>query len=103
MSVGRPVIASRIGGMVDLVIDGETGLLVEPGDSKALQIAIECLLSNPELRSRMGLAARQKVVEFQASTIVPRIEQVYEALLRGKAASRPKNDPYTEDVPISMA
>ena len=102
MSAGRPVIASRIGGMADLVIDGETGLLVEPGDSKALQIAIERLLSNPELRSRMGLAARQKVVEFQASTIVPRIEQVYEELLRGQAGSRSKNDAYTEDVPISM-
>lgn len=102
MSAGRPVIASRIGGMADLVIDGETGLLVEPGDSKALQIAIECLLSNPELRSRMGLAARQKVVEFQASTIVPRIEQVYEELLRGQEGSRSKNDAYTKDVPISM-
>ena len=102
MSAGRPVIASRIGGMADLVIDGETGLLIEPGDTKALQIAIERLLSNPELRNRMGKAALQKVLEFQASTIVPRIELVYEELLRGKTGSKPKNDPYVEDVPISM-
>ena len=103
MSAGRPVIASRIGGMADLVIDGETGLLIEPRDTKALQIAIEHLLSNPELCNRMRQAALQKVVEFQASAIVPRIEQVYEELLRGKTGSQPKNDPYAEDVPISMA
>ena len=100
MSAGRPVIASRIGGMADLVIDGETGLLIEPGDTKALQIAIEHLLSNPELRSRMGQAALQKVVEFQASTIVPRIEQVYEELLKTNTESIPKNNLYSEDMAI---
>lgn len=82
MSTGRPVIASRIGGLVDLVADGETGFLVQPGDSLALQQAIERLLANPDLRKRMGQAALRKVAEFQASTVVPRIEQVYEELLQ---------------------
>ena len=82
MSTGRPVIASRIGGLVDLVADGETGFLVQPGDSLALQQAIERLLADPDLRRRMGQAALRKVVEFQASTVVPRIEQVYEELLQ---------------------
>ena len=84
MSAGRPVIASRIGGMADLIADGETGLLIKPGDTPALRQAIERLLSNPVLRSRMGQAALHKVVEFQAGTIVPRIEQVYEELLKKK-------------------
>jgi glycosyltransferase involved in cell wall biosynthesis len=81
MSTGRPVIVSRIGGLVDLVTDGETGFLVQPGDSLALQQAIERLLADPDLRRRMGQAALRKVVEFQASTVVPRIEQVYEQVL----------------------
>src|SRR5258708_31878298 len=81
MSTGRPVIASRIGGLIDLVADGETGFLVQPGDSLALQQAIERLLAGPDLRRRMGQAALCKVVEFQASTVVPRIVQVYEELL----------------------
>jgi glycosyltransferase involved in cell wall biosynthesis len=88
MSAGRPVIASRIGGMADLVADGETGMLIEPGDTPALQQAVERLLSNPELRSRMGQAALHKVVEFQAGTIVPRIEHVYEELLKNQAPRR---------------
>lgn len=81
MWAGRPVIASRIGGMVDLVADGETGLLVKPGDPDALRGAIERLLGNPELRNRMGLAALRRVAEFQASTVVSRIEQAYQQVL----------------------
>ncbi|MFL5656162.1 MAG: glycosyltransferase family 4 protein [Ktedonobacteraceae bacterium] len=81
MSTGRPVIASRIGGLVDLVADGESGLLVEPDDPSVLRQAIEQLLADPDLRGRMGQAALRKVVEFQASTVVPRIEQVYEQVL----------------------
>jgi glycosyltransferase involved in cell wall biosynthesis len=82
MVAGRPVIASRIGGLVDLVNDGESGLLVEPGNPLALQGAIERLLANPDLCRRMGQAALRKVVEYQASTVVPRIEQVYQEVLR---------------------
>ena len=78
MSTGRPVIASRTGGLADLVADGETGLLVQPGNPLELRQAIERLLANPDLRKRMGQAALHKVVEFRASSIVPRIERVYE-------------------------
>ena len=81
MSVGRPVIASRTGGLIDLVADGESGLLVEPGNASALQHAIKQLLADPGLRRRMGDAALHRVVEFQASSVVPRIEQVYERTL----------------------
>jgi glycosyltransferase involved in cell wall biosynthesis len=81
MSLGCPVIASRIGGLIDLVADGETGLLVQPGDSSALRQAIERLLSHPNLRSRMGKAGLSKVSEFRASKVVPRIEQIYEQVV----------------------
>src|SRR5947209_20560861 len=91
MSLGCPVVASRIGGLVDLVADGETGLLVEPGNPSALQQAIERLLANPNLGRRMGQVALRKVVEFQASTVVPRIEHVYEELLQKADSSRKKD------------
>jgi len=78
MAMGRPVIASRIGGIPDIVIDGETGFLVTPGDYRALREATQRLLSDQVLRERMGSAAKQRVVSFQARTVVPRIEQVYQ-------------------------
>ncbi|MBV9688721.1 MAG: glycosyltransferase family 4 protein [Ktedonobacteraceae bacterium] len=78
MTMGKPIVASRGGGLIDLVTDGETGFLVQPGDATALQQAIERLLAHPDLRSRMGQAALRKVMAFQASTVVPRIEHIYE-------------------------
>ena len=84
MAMGRPVIASRIGGLPDIVIDGETGLLVPPGDGDGLRRAIEGLLDDPALRERMGQAARQRAMEFRASAIVPRIEQVYQVVMQNE-------------------
>jgi len=81
MATGRPVIASRIGGLADLVVDGETGFLVAPGDAGALGEAIERLLADPALRARMGQAGQQRVVEFQPAAVVPRIEGIYRELL----------------------
>ena len=84
MVMGRPFIASRIGGLPDIVVDGETGLLVALGDWRALREAIQRLLDNPALRKHMGGMAKQRVVEFQARTVVPRIEQVYQEVLQCK-------------------
>ena len=81
MAAGRPVIASRTGGLPDIVVDGETGLLVPPGDQGALRWALERLLVNRELREHMGQAGKRRVAEFQASRVVPRVEQIYQAAL----------------------
>ena len=54
MAHGRPVVASAVGGLLDLVEDGVTGLLVPPGDVAALRSALERLLADPELRARWG-------------------------------------------------
>ena len=59
MGVGRPVIASRIGGLPFTVTEGLTGLLAEPGNIDDLAEKIETLLDHPELRQRMGEAGRQ--------------------------------------------
>jgi glycogen(starch) synthase len=61
MAHGRPVVASAVGGLLDLVTDGETGLLVPPRDVVALRAALERLLGDSELRRRLGAAARERV------------------------------------------
>ena len=63
MAWGRPVVASAVGGLVDAVEDGVTGLLVPPGDVAALREAIERLLGDAQLRERLGAAARERAVE----------------------------------------
>lgn len=77
MALGKPVIASNIGGLPDLVDDGVTGLLVPPSDVTALRAAIVSMINEPALRVQMGLAGIRRVISFKASTVVPQIEQVY--------------------------
>ncbi len=80
MAMGRPVVGSRIGGLTDIVVDGECGFLVPPGDARALREAIQTLLDDPVRREQMGTMAKKRVEKFYASTIVPSIEQVYQEL-----------------------
>ena len=63
MAHGRPVVASAVGGLRDLVADGKTGLLVPPRDPAALRAALERLLGDPELRRRLGAAGRERARE----------------------------------------
>jgi glycosyltransferase involved in cell wall biosynthesis len=84
MSCGRPVIASDIGGLRDIVAHEETGLRVAPGDAVALQQALARLLAEPDLGRRLGEAGRQRVAAFSVSAVVPRIEQAYQTVLGDK-------------------
>jgi glycosyltransferase involved in cell wall biosynthesis len=61
MAYGRPVVAGAVGGLLDLVADEETGLLVPPRDVPALREALERLIGDRELRRRMGQAGRERV------------------------------------------
>jgi glycosyltransferase involved in cell wall biosynthesis len=60
MAAGLPVIASRVGGVPEQVSDGETGLLVEPGDPSELTAALDRLIADPSLRRRLGAAGRAR-------------------------------------------
>lgn len=64
MACGKPVVASRVGGIPELVRDGVDGILVDAGDVNALSGAIVKLLDDPVLRKRMGDAGRKRVKEF---------------------------------------
>ncbi len=80
MAYGRPVVATRVGGLVDAIEDGVTGLLVEPGD---LGPALAALLENPELRGRLGNAARGHAVAlFALGATAEALVSAYEAALR---------------------
>jgi glycosyltransferase involved in cell wall biosynthesis len=63
MLTGRPVIATRAGGAMEIVTDNKTGLLVEPGDSHALAVAIQRLLEDRDLAAELGKAAKQDAEE----------------------------------------
>jgi glycosyltransferase involved in cell wall biosynthesis len=84
MATGRPVVASRTGGIPDLVEDGTTGVLVTPGSATELTRAMTGLLSDPAERARMGTAASQRAARFTASHVVPRIEEAYEDAIAGR-------------------
>lgn len=85
MLVGRPVVASKVGGLADLVLDGVTGLHVPPGDPGALARALDTLLDDPGLRAAMGQAGHQRARQFEASAITPRIIEVFEGALRDRS------------------
>jgi glycosyltransferase involved in cell wall biosynthesis len=63
MAHARPVVATDVGGLRDLVVDGETGIVVPPRDPAALRAGLERLLADPELRRRLGAAGRERAQE----------------------------------------
>lgn len=83
MGAGKPVIASRIGGLPFTVVDGLTGLLFEPGDAADLARKIETLLDSPELRQQMGLAGRRRFEElFTWDVVLPHYFNLFGAPVR---------------------
>jgi glycosyltransferase involved in cell wall biosynthesis len=82
MAAGLPVVSTAVGGVPELVREGETGLLVPSEDTGALAQAIQALVDNPARRQAMGAAARQHAVaSFDIRHTVRGYEQLYEALL----------------------
>jgi len=82
MSAGLPIIASAVGGNVEVVVQGQTGFLVAPDDAGALAQSIVELSADAKLRERMGLAGRERVRnEFSAASMIRRTDEVYQSLL----------------------
>jgi glycosyltransferase involved in cell wall biosynthesis len=81
MAAGRPIVASRVGGIPDLVRHGETGLLAAPRDEVKLAESISFLLSNPDQAERMGAMGRLKCREFDLCAMVSKLDGLYRSLL----------------------
>lgn len=81
MACGRPVVASNLPGVRTVVEDGSTGLLVPRKDPEALAGAISSLLTQPELRERLGTAARCRALEYDWSRVADQLEAVYRTVV----------------------
>ena len=86
MAAGRPVVGSRVGGIPEMVVDGETGVLVPPQDPSALAAALEPLIGSPDLRERLGHAARERAERaFSLAAHASRLQSLYDSVLDGHA------------------
>jgi phosphatidylinositol alpha-1,6-mannosyltransferase len=84
---GKPVVAGNVGGALDAVLDGVTGLLVDPLDQLAVAEAISRLLLDPELARRLGDAGRVRAQEHAWPAIVARVQEVLLQLLPAPAGA----------------
>jgi glycosyltransferase involved in cell wall biosynthesis len=76
-AAGKPIVASDIGGLGDIVADGETGLLVRAGDRAGLRAGLSRMIGDAGLRERMGKAAAERAKLFSPEAVVPRFEEAY--------------------------
>jgi len=83
MSFGKPVVATRVGGVSEIMIDGETGFLKRLGDVTGLAKSVRLLARDPELCASMGAAAKARASsEFSAEASVGKYLDLYARVLR---------------------
>lgn len=88
MAAGVPVVASRLGGVPDLIDDGVTGLFCDPQNVETIRSPIERLLQSPELRATMGAAGKIKAMaKFKDTVIAARHMEIYREVVAAKAAA----------------
>lgn len=85
-AAGKPIVASHIGGLRDVVVDGETGILVPADDHQQLANAMRRLIADKDLRGRLGAAAKERAAKFSPTMIVPLFEQAYELAISNRHA-----------------
>lgn len=82
MMLGRPVVATNFGGPVEIIEDGVSGLLVPPGDERALSEAIDALLADGPMRERIARAGMSRAMEhFHINRYIEEVHDLYERLL----------------------
>ena len=86
MAAGLPVVATGVGGIGDVVVDGETGVLVEPGDPGAVADALSALAGSEDLRRRLGDAGRARGEALRRRVLTARWRRIYGA--RGSGSDR---------------
>lgn len=86
-AAGLPIVASRTGGIPDVVVDGETGILVEPESPSALADGMRRMLQDAGLRARFGKAAQARAADkFSVSTMIARTDELYRTVLEKQRA-----------------
>jgi len=83
MACGRPVVATRVGGVPDAVLHERTGLLFDREDEEGFATGIERLVSDLALRSTLGARGRERAESFRAAVVIPQIEGLYRRLVAG--------------------
>jgi glycosyltransferase involved in cell wall biosynthesis len=82
LAAGRPVVATRVGGVPDVVREGEDGFLVDPGATEELAERLARLAADPHLRARLGQAGRDRVLpRYAVARLVDDIDRLYRSLL----------------------
>jgi glycosyltransferase involved in cell wall biosynthesis len=81
MAYGKPIVATRVGGIPDVLADGREGLLVPPGDVDALAGAVGTLVADPQRAQALGRAAKERVAELGPDTIAKRLDLVYQEVI----------------------
>jgi glycosyltransferase involved in cell wall biosynthesis len=84
MAMGKPIVATRVGGVPEVLGEGEAGLLVPPDDPVQLSQAIEQLLTDRELARKLGEGGKRRAPAYSAERMVAEIESLYETLLLKK-------------------
>ncbi|MBW2105160.1 MAG: glycosyltransferase family 4 protein [Deltaproteobacteria bacterium] len=84
MALAKPIVASNIGGIPNLIMQGKNGLLVPVADAKALASGIEFLMTNPKKRGEMGSAGKKIAADYSVDSMMQKIDQLYLELLKKK-------------------
>ena len=84
LASGTPVVATRVGGVPDVVRDGVDGFLVEPGDTEAAAERLAELARDPVLRKRLGEAGREVRARYSVARLVDDVDRLYRSLLAAK-------------------
>lgn len=82
MAWGRAIVATRVGGVPDVVTDGTEARVVSPGEPQAIAAAIEALMRDPDERRRLGRAARSRALALNEDEVYGRLDALYRELVR---------------------
>jgi glycosyltransferase involved in cell wall biosynthesis len=88
MAAGKPIVASNVGGIPDLVKDGQNGFLVGPGDVNGLSLAMKKLIEDEELRVKMGAKGRAMAQSYGVDEMIRKIDELYTALYQEKVLAQ---------------
>lgn len=88
MASGKPIVASRIGGIPDLIRDGQNGILVPPADAGALARAVIRLRKDGQMRARIARAGKRDAADFGTAKMIEKIDLLYRDLVMGRKSGK---------------